>query len=73
MPNYREALTSDEKAQELTGFNMYDGDEEPQIVDCKRCGKSYPADDFDVGLCSECRQKIVLDTDGRGTTMRGEL
>ena len=32
MPNYREALTSDEKAQELTGFNMYDDPLDERVI-----------------------------------------
>jgi len=70
--NYRVALTSDEKEQELSGFNMYDGDEEPQIVNCKICEEPYHLGEHDIGICQDCAEQELLD-DGSGTIMRGEL
>ena len=61
----RVPLTNEERAMERSGFNMYDGDEEPQIVDCKICEYPYHPEEDDRGICQDCEE-----AEGRGTVLR---
>lgn len=60
MNNYRVPLSSDEKLMELSGFNVYDGEEaydekkDHTCVKCRVCGESFhPEEDDERELCPE--------------------
>ena len=57
--NYRVPLTSDERAMERSGFNVYDGDDEPR--NCDICEEIYHPESGDTGLCQDC-EKVLRDS-----------